>query len=112
MTPHPSRHCIFSGKPLQLTASCRVLTSKEEVVVFVQQRAMEGNKSLPLLVVDLVVRCGGLRRIHLDALGLQHDKPRVNTLDLSNQLLVGDGFRLWLRDTATLVFIVARKRTF
>jgi hypothetical protein len=75
-----------------------VLGSKKEVMMFVEQSAMKSNQSLPLIVVEFVAGVG-LRTaviVHFDALVLDHHKPRVDSLDLGNQLLLGDrpGFGL------------------
>jgi hypothetical protein len=77
-----------------------VLGSKEEVVVLVEESAMEGDQSLPLVVVKLVCRIalGALVVVDFDAFALHHDETGVDTLDLGHQLLLGDGTGLGLLD--------------
>lgn len=70
-----------------------MLASQEKVVMFVQERTMQSNQGLPLLIVQLrtsfSVRC--LRVINLDAFALNHNKTGVDALDFGNKLLLGDG---------------------
>jgi len=71
-----------------------VLGGEEEVVVFVEQGAMEGNQSLPLLVVEFAggfLLLGRQCLINFDTLALHHDKSGVDALDLGYQLFLGDG---------------------
>jgi len=78
-----------------------VLRSQEKIVVLVKQRTVEGNESLPLLVVELGVVCVILRVlcvVHFDALVFHHYKASIDPFDLSNKLFLGNGSRLRLLD--------------
>jgi len=75
-----------------------MLRRQEKIVVLVQERAVQGNKGLPLLVVEFydvgVGRLGVLGAVDLDTFVFHHDEAGVNTFDL--------GYKLFLRNWAGL----------
>lgn len=66
-----------------------MLARQEEVMMFVEQCAMESNQSLPLFVGQLVGRLG-LLLTYLDALLLYHDEAGIYAFNFIDQLLMGD----------------------
>ena len=87
-----------------------MLSGEEEVVVFVEQCAVQRNKSLSLLVVELCIGAiawGVLSADHLDALVLDYDKASVNALDFKHQLLLRDGVSFGLLEDPCIPIIGA-----
>lgn len=69
-----------------------MLICEEEVVVLEDNG---GNMGVVLLLAELA---GFLRVIILNALALDHNEAYVDTLNLGDELVRGDGFRLGLAD--------------
>ncbi len=79
--PHPRRHRILRSQAFQRRTCRRVLRCQKEVVMFVEEGSVKGDKSLPLLVIQtIVVRVllAVLHIIDLDTFALDHDKTSIN----------------------------------
>jgi hypothetical protein len=72
MLPHPRWHGIFGSQPSQRRARRGMLGREKEVVVFVKQGPVEGDQSLPLIMVKFVGGIGlrALIVVDLDAFAL------------------------------------------
>ena len=109
MAPHAGGHGVFGGQSSQCWACLGMFGGKEEVVMLMQQGAVEGNQGLPLIVVQLVgwvgLRSRNMVVVDLDAFALDHNQAGVDTLDLGDELLLGDWLRLGLlHDLRCLIF--------
>lgn len=69
-------------------------------MMFVKQRAVQGDQSLPLLIVEFCrrLRLGALRAVDLDAFGLDHDETGIYSFDLGDKLFLADRTCLGLFD--------------
>lgn len=86
MAPQPRGHRVLDSQSPQCRACRRMLRSEEEVVMLVEQAAVEGNQSLPLVIVELAggVALRGLVIDHLNALALEHFYAGVDALDFGH----------------------------
>jgi hypothetical protein len=64
-----------------------VLRGEKEIMMFVEQRAVESNQSLPLIIVEWIVLRASVV-VNFDTLCLDHHKARIDSLDLGYQLLL------------------------
>jgi hypothetical protein len=76
-----------------------MLSGKEEIVVFVKKRMVQGDKRLPLLLVKLgwLLLLSVLGVIDLDAFGAYQDEASVYTFHFGNELLLRYGSSLRLQ---------------
>ena len=76
---------------------------------------MQGDQGLPLLMIDRFVGwicLGILGIVDLDAFALDHNKTGIDSLDLSNKLLLGNGACLGLLKEANRhIFRLSRGST-
>lgn len=99
MSPHSCWHGVFGSEPAKRESGGRMLRGQKEVVVLVEEGAVQCDQSLPLVVAQLRSRLwlGTLGCVDFDALGLDHEQAGIDALDFCNELLLADGTCIWLR---------------
>lgn len=75
----------------------------EEVMMLMKESPVKGDEGLPLVVAQFASRGRSLGD-DLDALLLNHDEPRIDSLDFIDELLSSDRSSVWLKQHRRVAF--------
>ena len=66
-------------------------------MMFMKQRAVEGDQRLPLIICEFLRSvCLRLFVVYFDAFTLDHNEACIDALYFGDELLLADGFCVWL----------------